>query len=400
MSDKPRPAGGIMRGLAETGPAVWSYGFRPFFLGAAVWAALAMLLWLAVLSGVFSFAETYGPAAWHAHEMLFGFGPAVLTGYLMTAVPNWTGRFPLSGPPLARLFALWCAGRAALLMVDWLGPLAITVDAAFLPVVLFICAREILAGRKWRDLRLVAVLAALTLANGGFHAAVLSGADETIAARLALSLYVMLIAMVGGRMVPSFTWNYIRQKSAAALPAAFGPLDRLAVMVSLPALAGWVFWPEERLTAALAFAAVCAHGLRLGRWRGWLVLREPLILAMHAAYAFVALGFAAIGLGALGFLPASSVVHVLTVGAMAGMMLAVMMRATRGHTGRATAGSALSGLASALVCAAALLRPAAGLWPEQAGLLHMASGLCWMAAFGLFLVEYGPLLLFVRRKPR
>lgn len=400
MNDRPRPAGGVMRGLAETGPAVWSYGFRPFFLGAAVWAVLAMLLWLAALSGAFSFAETYGPAAWHAHEMLFGFGPAVLTGYLMTAVPNWTGRFPLSGPPLMRLFALWCAGRLALLSGDLLGFAAIIVDAAFLPVVLFVCAREIVTGRKWRDLRLVAVLAALALANGGFHAAVLSGTDEMVAARLALSLYIMLIAMVGGRMAPSFTWNYIRQKSAAALPAAFGPLDRLAVAISLPALAGWAFLPEHRLTAALAFAAAFMHALRLARWRGWLVLREPLIFAMHAAYGFVALGFAAIGLGALWLLPASSVLHVLTVGAMAGMMLAVMMRATRGHTGRSTAGSALSGLAGALLFAAALLRPAAGLWPEQAAPLHTASGLCWMAAFGLFLAEYGPLLLFVRRRPR
>lgn len=400
-SGRERPSGGIPRGLGESGPVLLSYGFRPFFLGAAVWAVAAVTLWLAALSGLPGVAGGYGPAAWHAHEMLFGFGPAVLTGYLLTGVPNWTGRLPVSGRPLALLFALWCAGRLALAASDGVGLLpAVAADMAFLPAVLFLCAREIVAGRKWKDLKIVAVLAMLSLANGGFHAAVLAGADRGLPERLALSLYVLLIATVGGRMIPSFTRGFLKRRKISTMPAPFGVPDRLAVALSLPALAGWTAMPDHRLTALLAATAAPAQGARLLRWRGWLAFPEPLVLALHAAYGFVPLGLAAVALGAADLLPPASVVHVLAVGAMAGTMLAVMMRATRGHTGKATAGSRITALAGLSLFAAALLRPLADLLPGDASALHMAAGLGWIAAFGLFLVEYGPMLARARRAPR
>jgi uncharacterized protein involved in response to NO len=148
--ERSRPKGGIPRGLARSGPVIFSYGFRPFFLGGALWAIVAMALWIAALSGFIDLGGDYGAPNWHAHEMLFGFASAVLAGFLLTAVPNWTGRLPVSGKPLIWLFALWCAGRLFLLVPDTVGVVtAATVDGLFLPALLAICAREVLAGRKW-----------------------------------------------------------------------------------------------------------------------------------------------------------------------------------------------------------------------------------------------------------
>ncbi|HXV31466.1 MAG TPA: NnrS family protein, partial [Sinorhizobium sp.] len=168
--------GHVPRGLARTGPVLFSYGFRPFFLGAALWAIIAMGLWIAALAGHADIAGGYGAQAWHVHEMLFGFASAVLAGFLLTAVPNWTGRLPVSGWPLAGLFALWLAGRAALLSPDAIGlPAAAAIDSLFLPALLFICAREVIAGRKWKDLKVLGGLIALSLANICFHVAVIEG---------------------------------------------------------------------------------------------------------------------------------------------------------------------------------------------------------------------------------
>ena len=214
--------GGIPRGLSRTGPVLFSYGFRPFFLGGAVWAVLAMALWVMAVSGHALPGGDYGAANWHMHEMLFGFASAVLSGFLMTAVPNWTGRMPLSGRPLMALVALWLVGRLALTWPPggavWLGVLA---DALFLPVMAAVFAVEIIAGRKWRDLKVVAAVTVLALANLGFHLAVLRGGDPTMAARAAISAYVMLIVIIGGRITPSFTRNWLARRGPGPLPVPY-----------------------------------------------------------------------------------------------------------------------------------------------------------------------------------
>ena len=221
MTTKPPPRrpGGIPRGLAQTGPALFSYGFRPFFLGAGIWAALAMALWIAALAGGPRPGGAYGAANWHMHEMLFGFAPAALAGFLMTSVPNWTGRMPVSGPPLMALAALWLAGRLMLTVPLDAPGLAIAVEAAFLPVMAAVFLREIAAGRKWGDLKVVGLLAVIALANLGFHAAVLGGGDPRLAARAAVAAFVVLILIVGGRVTPSFTRNWLARNRRAARPA-------------------------------------------------------------------------------------------------------------------------------------------------------------------------------------
>ncbi|MDW9507366.1 short-chain dehydrogenase [Sinorhizobium meliloti] len=390
--------GYVPRGFARTGPVLFSYGFRPFFLGAAVWAVVAMTLWIAALVGHLEVAGSYGAHAWHAHEMLFGFAPAVLAGFLLTAVPNWTGRLPVSGWPLAGLFTLWLAGRAALLSPDVIGiPPAAAIDGLFLPALLLICAREVIAGRKWKDLKVLGGLLALSLANACFHFAVVTGDHVHIAMRLGISAYVALVTIIGGRILPSFTRNWLNRAGRTEFPVPYNHFDTVAILAGIAALGAWTLAPDHPVTAVPAFAAALLHTVRLARWRGWRTWPEMLLVILHVAYAFVPLGFAATGIGALGFVEELSVMHVLTVGAIAAMMLAVMTRASRGHTGYPLTASRLTAASYAAVVLSALLRPLAEMLPEIAPTLYVVSGSAWILAFALFCIEYGPILVRKRR---
>ncbi|KEQ03053.1 NnrS family protein [Pseudorhizobium pelagicum] len=391
--------GGVPRGLSQTAPVLFSYGFRPFFLAAAIWAVVAMLLWLLSLGGAIAVATDYGPAYWHAHEMLFGYSSAVLAGFLLTAVPNWTGRLPVSGWPLFFLFCIWVAGRLVFLVPGVIGAeAAAVVDSLFLPVLLAICVREVVAGRKWKDLKVIGGLVALSLGNILFHLQVVLGGDPDLAIRLAVSAYVALVTIIGGRIIPSFTRNWINKSGRTDFPASYSQLDTIAISVGISALAAWVLLSAGPVVATLATAAFLLHLMRLTRWRGWTTLSEHLITILHIAYLFVPLGFLGIAFAALGLLSPMAALHVLTVGTIASMMLAVMTRATRGHTGRVLTASRTTTAVYAAIVLAALLRPAADLLPDHAQTLYAASGLAWLAAFGLYLLEYGPMLAMVRRK--
>ena len=390
----------VPRGLARTGPVLFSYGFRPFFLGGGIWAIVAMALWVAVISGRIGLAGDYGAANWHSHEMLFGFASAVLAGFLLTAVPNWTGRLPVSGWPLAGLFALWCAGRAALLLTDVLGVAAAAViDALFLPVLLGICTREVVAGRKWKDLKVLAGLLALSVANIVFHIAVIDGGHDHMAARLAVTAYVMLVMIVGGRIVPSFTRNWLNKIGRTDFPVPYNRYDTVAILCGVAALAFWTAAPEYPATAAFGLAAAALHAVRLHRWRGWTVAPEKLLLVLHVAYAFIPLGLAAIGLSALSLLEERSVLHILSVGGIACMMLAVMTRASLGHTGRPLTASRVTVAAYAALILCALVRPFGEVLPDWSPEIYAFAGLLWIAAFTLFTVEFGPILTRKRRAP-
>lgn len=221
-----RPEGGIPRGLSRTGPVLFSYGFRPFFLGGALWAVVIMLLWIAALAGHGAPGGAYGASHWHMHEMLFGFSSAILSGFLMTAVPNWTGRMPLSGRPLMALSALWLAGRLAITFPPGASPLpGVVLESLFLPVMALVFLTEIVAGRKWRDLKVVGAVAVLALANIAFHLSVLRDGDPAMAARAAISAYVLLIIIIGGRITPSFTRNWLARRGEGPLPVPYNSFD-------------------------------------------------------------------------------------------------------------------------------------------------------------------------------
>jgi len=382
------------------GLALFSYGFRPFFLGAALWAVLSLLLWLASLAGLLQLAEGYGALAWHAHEMLFGYASAVVAGFLLTAVPNWTGRLPVSGPRLMLLFLLWCAGRVAFLATGGVGPLpAVVIDSLFLPCLLFTMGREIVAGRNWRNLKPLVLVGLLAAANIGFHAEVLLTGAPNVASRVGIAALVGLIMLIGGRIVPSFTHSFLsRTTRSPQLPASFGLADTSALLVSAAALLTWIAAPVSMVTGILFAAAAIVQAWRLWRWKGAHTWRQPLVLILHLGYAFVPIGFllGAISILQPGTLAGTAALHAWTVGAVGTMTLAVMTRATRGHTGHDLNASKLTVVIYATIVAAALLRIGAGFFPESYLVLIEIAGAAWIAAFILFLVEYAPMLLTPR----
>ena len=389
---------------AYSGPAILAVGFRPFFLGAGLWAAGAVALWLAQLAGWPALPSAFDPIAWHAHEMLFGYVTAVIAGFLLTAIPNWTGRLPVCGRQLGGLFALWCAGRVAIGVSAWIGPApAAALDLAFPAALCAVVLREIAAGGNWRNLPVAAIVAVLAASNGLVHLEVLGlaptqylGAD--LGLRLGIAAVAVLIMLVGGRVVPSFTRNWLAKRGEAVLPRPFGRLDRLAVAATVAAGLAWTFAPEAPASGALALLAAALGGARLAGWRGHRTRAEPLVWVLHLGYAWLVAGFALLGAAVLvPALPQTAALHALTAGAMGTMTLAIMTRATLGHSGRAlTAGPGTAAI-YALVGAAALMRVLAPLTAIDAALLFGLSGLAWIGAFALFVVLYGPLLVGPRR---
>lgn len=392
MTDIPR---------AYTGPAVLSQGFRLFFLMAAAWSALEVLAWLPMFRGDFALPTAFGPRDWHVHELLFGFLPAVIAGFLLTAVPNWTGRLPLRGAPLAGLALLWLAGRYAVAFSGRIGALgAAAIDSAFLVVLTLAIAREILASGNRRNLKIVALLGLLAAANVGFHVEAYADAPAAIATRAGLALVLTLVMVIGGRIIPSFTRNWLMRQAPGRLPAPFDRFDVGCLAISAAALVAWVAMPEAIATGAALVVAAALNAARLARWAGERTASDRLVLVLHVAYAFVPLGFLMVGLSALEVLPPSAGIHAWTAGAMGLMTLAVMSRASLGHTGRPLVASPALQAIYAAALVAAVLRIVAVLLPDAAALLLALATVAWVGAFAGFAALYAPFLLRGPRKRR
>ncbi len=374
-----------------------SLGFRPFFLGAGIWACLAMGLWLAALGGLGGPPTHLDLIAWHAHEMIFGYAAAVIAGFALTAVPQWTASPPLNGAALGGLFALWVAGRIAMAISAIIGAeAAALVDGAFLAMLCALIAREIIKSGNRRNLVIAGALGLLFVANAVFHAGGIHSAGDggRLGLRLGLALVVLLIMLIGGRVTPAFTGNWLKQAGAEQLPAPFGRFDGAALGIGALALGAWVVAPGAVVTAIMLLIAGAAHGLRLARWCGAAALSEPLVWILHLGYAWIVAGLVLLGLAYwLPGLAGGGALHGLAVGAVGTMTLAVMTRATLGHTGRALTASPLTLMAYLLVVAAALARLAVGFdWLAREPLSFAAGGL-WIAGFGLFVIVYGPMHL-------
>lgn len=371
-------------------------GFRPFFLASALWAILAVPAWVLAWNGQLAIGGPFIPTDWHIHEMVWGFGAATVAGFLFTAVPNWTGRMPTQGWPLLMLLSLWVLGRIAVAGLLRLPPLGVlAADSAFLLAVAAMIGREIVAGRNWRNLVVLGPVTVLLLANVTFHLESMALGTAEIGRRLGLAVVIFLITLIGGRIIPSFTRNWLVKRGDARLPAPVGRFDGLTLAAGGLSLLAWSLWPGAFSGALLAVAGVL-HGLRLARWRGLATRRSAILAMLHVAYAFVPLGLVATGLAGWGLLPLAVGMHLFGIGAMGGMVVAVMLRATMGHTGRDLVAGPWLVAAFGLVVAAAGLR--AGL--AEVSLLG-ATGLTWAAmfwtgAFGLFVLRAGPWLL----KPR
>jgi uncharacterized protein involved in response to NO len=382
----------IARHRPQTGPALLSVGFRPFFLLSALWSALAVPLWLAGFAGQISMPTALPLVAWHVHEMVFGYGAATVAGFVLTAIPNWTGRLALQGGPLAFLVLLWLLGRAAVLLSARIGAdSAALLDLTFPLVFLVVVAREIVAGRNWRNLLMLVALTFLLLGNLLVHfEAVGIAATAQLGNRLGVATLLMLISFIGGRIIPSFTRNWLaKQRPEIPTPAAFDRFDRAVLAISALALALWVLAPESPVTPWAALAAGLAQSTRLARWRGAATLREPLVWVLHLGYGWLALGFLLLALdGFEPLLPKTAALHALTAGAIGTMTLAVMTRASLGHTGRPLAAGPGTMTIFSLVTLAAVLRLLAPLGGAQYLLILSFAGVAWSGAFGLFVLLY------------
>jgi uncharacterized protein involved in response to NO len=375
------------------GPALLSYGFRPFFFFGACYAVLAIALWLPLFEGEIALATLFAPRDWHAHEMLFGYVGAVITGFLLTAIPNWTGRLPLQGMPLLMLVVAWLAGRLAIAWSARLGWTASAiVDCAFLVLVVAAAAREIITGQNWRNLKVLIPVSVLALANIGFHVEAHNSRIAEFSIRAAIAAIVILIMLIGGRIVPSFTRNWLSRENPGRLPAPFGRFDAASIAFSAATLGLWVFLPDGVWTGTALLVAGALQCVRLARWAGDRTAGERLVLVLHVAYAFVPLGFALAGLAALGLVHPSAGLHAWMVGAAGSMTLAVMTRASLGHTGRELVAGLGTQVIYAAIVMAACARVTGALVPGWTfALLHVAA-LAWIAAFGGFAVLYAPVL--------
>jgi uncharacterized protein involved in response to NO len=381
-----------------SGPVLFSYGFRPFFLGATVWSAVAILLWLPQLFGELSLPTAFGPLDWHIHEMLYGYVAAVVAGFLLTAIPNWTGRLPVTGLPLAALAFLWLAGRVAVLLSAWTGPaVAAALDVSFLVALAAVALREVIAGRNWRNLRVLGVLGVLIVANIVYHVEVVWYGVADYGVRIGIAAVIGLIMLVGGRIIPSFTHNWLARRRPRRLPAPFSRYDVACLATGAIALLSWIAAPAHAAAGALLMAAGLLNLGRLGRWGGDQTFSDRLVLVLHVGYAFVPIGFLLVGASVIwpAAIPVSAGIHAWTAGAIGLMTLAVMTRATLGHTGRPLAASLVTQSIYACVLLAVLMRIVAAFITSPA-LVH-AAAIAWEAAFIGFVIVYGPLLL--RRPP-
>ena len=353
-----------------------------------------------MLSGAVALPTGLGAVDWHVHELLFGYLPAVVAGFLLTAVPNWTGRLPMTGWPLLLLALIWWAGRFAVFFSEQLGPtIAATVDLAFLATLGFLIAREIVAGRNWRNLKVLVPVSLLFCGNALFHAEAANGdAYSGNGTRLGIASAVFLIMLIGGRIVPSFTRNWLARREAGRLPVPFNRYDIFALAVGGLALAAWVVSPQGGTTALFCLLAGALHIWRLVRWAPERTLAEPLVWILHAGYAFVPVGFILSGVSRLSadVIVPSAALHAWTVGAVGVMTLAVMTRASLGHTGHPL--QATLGVTAIYVfaLASAVARLVAGTGMMMPLLLDLAGAL-WIAAFVSFVAVFGPSLC--RRGP-
>ena len=376
------------------GPAFFSYGFRPLFLGAALFAGVAVPAWILMLTGVGDSEFFSAARQWHVHEMVFGFLPAVITGFLLTAIPNWTDRTPIRGRELMLLCALWLAGRLVM-AIPFLTPLlSACVDVAFLVTVAGLVWREIAAAKSWSHAPIGCLITLLAGANIFFHLLALSGAAMDLPARMALALVMLLLALIGGRVTPNFTRAFLAEQGMFEQPAPFSRFDGLSVVLVGIAAVAWIVQPQAMVTGWMLVGAGVVNLVRLLRWYGWVSWREPLVLTLHLGYGWLALSLLILGGAILGWgLPTTDAVHAFTTGAVGMMTLAVMTRASLGHTGRPKHAGPLTVCIYILVNVGALLRVFGPSLDLSTNLVHGLAAMSWSGAYLLFALVYGPFLL-------
>jgi len=386
--DEPRPSAPIRPAAG----ALWNLGFRPFYLAASAFAALSILLWVAQYTGLLPATYLADPA-WHGHEMLYGYTLAVVAGFLLTAVRNWTAKPTPAGRPLMALVALWVAGRV--LVLTPFGIAAALVNAAFPLAVAIGIGIPIVQSANKRNYFFIALLVALGAAVLALHLSHLGVFEwpERASLQAGLDVVLFIIAVMGGRVIPMFTNNGVPGAQATRHPL----VEKLALGSVLALLAADLVRIPAPALAALLFAAAAAHAARLYLWQPWRTGARPIVWVLHLAYAWVVVYLALRGLAALGLVAEVFAVHALTIGAIGGMTIGMMTRTARGHTGRLLVADRWEVACYVLVAVAAVVRVFGGmLFPELYRGTVLVAGLCWTAAYALYAVRYWPVLTRAR----
>lgn len=373
-----------------------SYAFRPMFLASAIFAIVAVIVWVSALHGLVPAGMTGNASYWHGHEMIVGFALATVAGFVLTAVANWTGRKALSGSPLVWLVACWVAGRGAMLTTSAMPVfISAAIDMLFPILLCFFTAREIFAAGNKRNYKIVVVTVILAGLNLAYHlgvAGVLPGGDY-IALYLLIHAVVLLVTVIAGRVIPNFTANWLRGQGATKTPAINPTVDALAITLTIATGLVAVFYPERLVLGALAMLTALLHAIRVSQWRGMQTVRNPLLFMLHVAYLWLPAGYAMMSLASLGwaFTPTAAL-HGLTMGGLGSMILAMMTRVPLGHTGRALHASRLTVVAYATLTVSVFIRVMSP-WnaTNYTGMIDLAAA-GWCLAFAIFTWVYWPIL--------
>ena len=380
---------------AYAGPKLLERGFRPFFLGAGIFAAIAMPLWVAMLAFDVSLTSSLAGRNWHLHEMLFGYLAAVIAGFLLTAIPNWTGRLPVVGRSLGALWGLWLAGRIAMMFLQGAPLVAAIIDSGFLVVFAGLLWREILAGKNIKNVPVCLIVSLLAVGNIAFHALWLTDNSTVFAERLGLGMIAILISLIGGRITPSFTRNWMMKQNITPLPAGFDSVDKAGLATGVAAIVFWIAFAGHMLGGVLFGIAALLYFYRVSRWRGLACLAEPLVVILHIGYLWLPLWFSLMAFSSFfpEVLSQASALHALSAGAIGTMTVAVVTRASLGHSGQPLTADKWTMAIYGLIITGALLRISTDWLPIDYTVAVSTAGALWSMGFGLFVIIYGPMLL-------
>lgn len=376
--------------------ALLTFAFRPFFLLTGLYGLVIVAAWMSYLFGGVPLPLGWSSLHWHSHEMLFGLTSTAIAGFILTAMCNWTGAAPLRGKGLLALVLVWLAGRVVMWTASWLPVgLVAVVDMLFLPALAIYVARVLLRHGNRRNLILVAILALLSVANLLMHIGFVTGKTLclTFGELLAFNLITMMMVVIGGRIIPAFTGNWLRNNRGLTNVVKPCPqLDRLTLIATGLLIPADFLISIPAVTGVIALLAALLNALRLWHWRGWLAPKEPLLWILHVGYLWIILALLFKGLAAFTLISPSAWQHALGVGGMATLILGIMTRVALGHTGRPMTLPNFAVIIYVAITLAALGRvlTALAIVNYSAGLMLSASG--WILAFGLFTVIYWPIL--------
>jgi uncharacterized protein involved in response to NO len=383
----------------------FSHAFRPFFLAAGIYAVLALAAWLTwiaihAVGAMPAFMTVAEPLhLWHAHEMIFGFGAAAAGGFLLTAIPNWTGAQHSKDIGLALMFGLWCAGRMVMWSTAILPPvLPLFIDMAFLPILGFAAARQLAVQPALRNVVFLSLILSLVTANFLYHLGRMEIIEDgmSLGVRLGLGTLVVMIVVIGGRVIPGFTTNALRRQGVieTRLPVRRAPVDIASLIFSVSTIILLLLDVGDYFTGLAALGAALANAIRLSGWRGLATLKQPIVWVLHLGYTWIVIGFSLLALALLFDVSSEvSALHAFGTGAAGTMILAIMTRASLGHTGRSLETSRPIVAAYVLVSVAATLRcfgPSAT--PDYYNEIMLAAGLAWIIAFVFYTIVFAPIL--------